>query len=423
LAEAAPLATLPILGHSLLEYWLEHLAGLGAKEARVLAADRPEQVRVHTGTGSRWGLHVEVLPETRELSLAEAQAKYGNGSNRSGLKDVIFLDHLPSLPKHALLNSYADWCAAVFGSLPRISSPLRVGMRQIQPGVWAGLRTHVSPGAHLCPPCWLGHNVWVGAGALVGPRAVVEDRAFVEAGATIANSIVGPETFVGGFSSLQDSLAWGSTLINWRTGSTLEVADPFLLSALRPRRSPFKQAQWPARLAALGLMVATFPAAALLIARATLQGRPAIRKKMAVCPQSGSTPVLERTVSYYELASINRWLRRWPQLWNIVRSEFTWVGNRPLSPSDAGELRDDFERLWLAAPIGIMSLADAAGCKQAFGDEARAHASFYAVKAGRQLDCSILLRVLVRSLIGPSRMESEEALPLPLASHVVKGGS
>jgi hypothetical protein len=32
--------------------------------------------------------------------------------------------------------------------------------------------------------------------------------------------------------SVANSVAWGSTLIDWRTGSVLHVPDPFLLSSL-----------------------------------------------------------------------------------------------------------------------------------------------------------------------------------------------
>src|ERR1051326_6792427 len=109
LAEIAPLATLPILGESLLEYWLEQQATFGAKEVRVLAADRPEQVRAHVGDGARWGLRVEVIPEIRELTIAEARAKYCADSTAGSLpdpKDVILLDHLPGLAGHCLLDSY-----------------------------------------------------------------------------------------------------------------------------------------------------------------------------------------------------------------------------------------------------------------------------------------------------------------------------
>src|SRR6266404_6163518 len=76
LAEREPLVNATILGKALIEYWLEHLAILGARQILVLAADRPEQVSARIGDGARWGLQVTVLPETRELSAAGARAKY-----------------------------------------------------------------------------------------------------------------------------------------------------------------------------------------------------------------------------------------------------------------------------------------------------------------------------------------------------------
>jgi len=253
--------------------------------------------------------------------------------------------------------------------------------------------------------------------------AVVEDRVFVESGATICQSVVGPETFVGKLTDLEDSLAWGTTLVNWRTGSSLEVADPFLLGSLH-KRSSLKKPNWLARVAALWLMLATFPAAACVMWRSKRQGGPALRRKQAVRPHAGPSASPPPLVSYYELASVNRWLRRWPQLWNIARGQFTWVGNRPLSPADAAELANEFERLWLAAPIGLVSLAAALGCPQAFSDEARAHASYYAVKANRWLDCSIFLRAISASLLGrhPAAAELPETAN-SLQEQIVKGGS
>jgi len=159
MAEVAPLVTLPILGRSLAEYWLEHLAAVGAKEVAVLAADRPEQVRAHLGDGARWGLRVEVIPETRELTAVEARAKYFRAASANWLadpNDVVVLDHLPGLSRHRLLESAAEWFEAVFAWLSRTASPLRVGLHEVQPGVWAGLHTHIAPSAQLQPPCWLG---------------------------------------------------------------------------------------------------------------------------------------------------------------------------------------------------------------------------------------------------------------------------
>jgi hypothetical protein len=71
---------------------------------------------------------------------------------------------------------------------------------------------------------------------VLGPNTVVEDGAFIEPGAAIAQSWIGPDTFVGKFAEITESLASGSTLLNWKTNSVLEVPDPFLLCSLRRPR-------------------------------------------------------------------------------------------------------------------------------------------------------------------------------------------
>ena len=68
LAEPAPLAAVPLLGQSLLEYWLAHIASSGAKQAVVLADDRPAYIRAITGTGSAWMLCI-IRPQRSNSAL------------------------------------------------------------------------------------------------------------------------------------------------------------------------------------------------------------------------------------------------------------------------------------------------------------------------------------------------------------------
>ena len=103
---------------------------------------------------------------------------------------------------------------------------------------------------------------------------------------------------------------------------------------------------------------------------------------------------------YYEFACVRGPLRRWPQLWSIVLGDFNWIGNRPLSPRLANTLARDYERLWLAAPLGLISLADAEGCTDFLGAEMRAHSSYYAAQANWRLDIAILCRVLFHIAVG-----------------------
>jgi len=246
LAESQPLVLVPVLGQSLLEYWLSHLACTGVKQIALLTNDRPEWVDAIVGDGGRWGMTIEVFPVAKELTPAEAQLQHSAAEQMP----VVVLDHFPGLPQFPLYSSYADWFHGMQAWLPQARMPDRVGIRQPSPGIWTALSTRISPSAQVKAPCWLGRNVLVGPDAVIGPNAVIEDGCIIEAAAEITASYVSRDTLVGQGLELSHSLAAGSTLINWQTGSMAEVPDAFVLCALR--RTPFwKAPNWLGRLSDL----------------------------------------------------------------------------------------------------------------------------------------------------------------------------
>ena len=233
LSRLAPLAAAPLLGQSLIEYWLTHLVLNGVTEVHILADDRVEQVQKIVGTGARWGLNVAITAEVRELTAAQAQIKYAAEFPAAAANNISVLDHFPGELNSPLFTSYADLFAGVLRWISRANTPDRVGFREVQPGVWVGRHAHVSPEAQLTGPCWIGQHVFVGAKCVIGPNAILEDRSFIEGGAEIDNSVIGPGTFVGKLAALRQSLALGSTLVNWKSNSIAQITDSFLMCALK----------------------------------------------------------------------------------------------------------------------------------------------------------------------------------------------
>lgn len=400
LAEVCPLVLVPLMGKTLLDYWLDHLADQGVTHVYVVAADRPEQVRAWIGEGPRWSMKVEVATEPRELTPAEARARY-RGNDRLGWlpepDDIRVIDCLPGQPDWPRFTSYGDWFVSTKHWLPRAAAaPDRVGLREVKPGVWIGLRSRVAGDAELVAPCWIGENTFVGERAKVGPGAIVENGAVIAGHTDIEDSVVGPETFIGEWTELKNSIAWGSTLINWRTDSCTRVPDAFLMCALSHRPAAVRAARWPGRLLAMLVMLLTLPVGLYGVLKAWLRGGPVLQLRVAVRPDGADGSPESETLVYHEFSAVHGLVRRWPQLWKVVRGEFAWVGNRPLSPAAAAMLSNEFERLWLKAPIGLFSLADAEACAEPFNEEARTHASYYAVQSGWRMDLSILGRIFGR---------------------------
>jgi len=405
LAEGMPLVIAPFLGKPLAAYWLEHLVFHGVKRVRLLAVDRPHEVRAVLGDGSRWGLILEVVPEHQELTSEEARQKYRSAGEADWLPaplDAAVIDHLPGLPEQPLFTSYAARFAALTAWVQRPASPDRIGSREIRPGVWVGLRSHISAGAQLHAPCWIGEYVMVGRGAVVGPGAIVEDRVLIGDGARIVHSAVGPETFVGTLTLVEKSLARDSLLINWATGSSLRVPDAFLLAPLPARAARLRGASFLGRALALLALVATAPGAGLELLFCRSRGEPLWRRRTGMRAVAGVRSPLGATFTYGEFPSLRGWARRWPQLWSIVRGDLVWIGNRPLQPGEALRLANDFERLGLTAPVGLISLADAEGCPAHELNDVRAHASFYAACSNRRLRRRIFLRAFRRTLTAPA---------------------
>ena len=417
LAETAPLVNLCILGNPFIYYWLEHLAGCGAKEITLLVADRPEQVRTLVGDGSRWGLRLEILPQSHELTIAEARGKFA--SDTAASDKFLLIDHFPNFPEAKLFSSYAGFYSATQTWFSECRNRLQLGVKEISPGIWAGLRTHISPRAKLHAPCWLGENVLVKSDAEIGPMAILENGVAVERGASIQQSWIAPQTFVGSLTQIKESFALGNVLVNFRTDSVTKIPDPYLLCALRDRNTSVSSGNLFGRIAALLALLLTLPFALITIGKAKLLGLRALRPRRATAPQIGGENI--SSITYFEFTNVTGWWKRWPQLWNVVRGEFAWIGNRPLTAMEAGKLTNEFERLWLNTPIGLISQGDAEGCTNLYSDEARAHASFYAVSVNWRLDLSILIRALTRLLSGkytapiPNQSGAFKERSLPLA--------
>ncbi len=233
LAEVAPLSSLQLLGQSLVEYWLSYLANSGVREVLVAVETPAAQVRRIVGSGARWGLKVEVLDEPCELRPEQALAKLADKLSPGSLEpNVTVTDHFPG-ELQPLFTSYADCFAALLRWIPHAKMPDRVGLRELQPGIWVNLPCHLSRRVQLNPPCWLGKHVYIGPGAVIGPGVVLEEGSFIEARAEVSQSWVGPDTLVGRGMRLTNSIALGNRLINYQTESLALVPDPFVLSSLR----------------------------------------------------------------------------------------------------------------------------------------------------------------------------------------------
>lgn len=391
LANRAPLASLPLLGGSPLDAQLSAFYQRGIREVEIIAADRPEEIRAHVGHGEAWGLNIVVTPAASEKAPCDGLLLDGKG----GWCDGAFSD-------------YAAWFRTIRAAFANGASR-RLGMREQSPEVYVHTRAEVAPDAVLNPPCWIGENTRIGAGTSIGPGVYIEANCTVAEGASIVESWVGPGTYVGAFTNLQDSLAWGNWLCRWSTGATTTVADAFLLGEIPAPPKSKSRNLFPRIFAAVvALLTLIIPAIGALLS--LVKKRPLFRRMESVGPDSG-------LISYYSLPGFRGLLSRWPRLISIFRGDFAWVGNPPISPADAGSLLTEFERLWYSVPPGLISLGDTYGKCEVVDAESCAHASFYAgcrsIRGDSRIIFALFRRAFDSSLarIGKVKPKTHENFP------------
>jgi hypothetical protein len=235
LADKKPLPVLPILGEAFICHWMRWLGAEKFTDVRIVTTDPAEVIQEHTGDGSRWGLNVEIFHEVRDLQPDEARKRYKPGYEDdwpAEPRDVIEANHLPGLSGQRLFGSYAEWFKALAEWLPIHATSKRAGMREVSPGVWVGRRSKIAGSARLVGPCWISDHVQIGRNAVIGPNSFLENQVVIEEGCSVESSWIGPETFLGALAELKSSLAWGNLLVNWKTGSHIQVPDAFLLTSL-----------------------------------------------------------------------------------------------------------------------------------------------------------------------------------------------
>lgn len=389
-----PLPLLPLLGHTVLDRSLAHLAREGKKTVRIIVTDRPAAIRQHLQGGVPWGIQAEVVTDALERPLAEALARHGDQEK----DEAINLNIWPT----AAQDLWASPQTMLTGLLSCIAPAARetVSMREVGPGIFISTHAQVSSRAALCAPCWIGPRAIVREGAHVGPGAIVENGAWIDSGASVSHSWVGPSTYLGSGLELEGKFAWGTMVMDAGSCVISEIIDPLLMTDLGSRLRTRPGSRWFGRIAAAIMLLLTSPVLVIAWLAARLKGVETVSRRRVISTPCYTNPDHVPTVVTRSLTGLGGIWSRWPELWNVACGEFGWTGNRPLTREQARDLTDDHERLWLATAPGFYSLADDERGLDSFDHWARAHAAWFATCATARDRHRLIMNGLLRFFLG-----------------------
>jgi len=265
--------------------------------------------------------------------------------------------------------------------------------RSVQPGIWVGRNSAIHPSARLAPRVFIGANCRIGRDVELGDEVVLGANVIIDDEATVRQSIVLDNTYVGKLVKLEQRLAYKNLLIDLSSGAHVRVDDAFWLSETHTSvdQSVVRRASDQLLAFLLGVMV--LPLATVWAVGLWLAAGRVFSRKTYLWPtgsssfDQASSPAQTFTVLNFYSGQSNRlaaWLsrlqaglelERLPELLSVVAGRLRLVGAKPLTLTEAdhdggawqlsqSEFEPGFTGLWylqsdLEGDLDAVRIADA----------------------------------------------------------------
>jgi len=443
---------LSLAGKAVLEHTLEALIEAGFRQAHIVLSPHAEQVKDAFGSGERWGMSLTYSTSRGEEAPVQILASLQNPPTppflimrgdiaRSGsLKN--FLEQSENHPApcvQALFNAEngfvmlcresqwaelnrLNWTDAsqqpgaieLSGVVALLDSPaafhranldaaagrlaLRIPGRQTALGLTQGRNTEVYPQsvkqgiALIGAYCNLHPSVELSGEVVIGDHVIVDRRAGIE------NTVILPHSYIGELVELRNAIVRGNDLIRVDNGAVLKISDTFLLADLTT--SPLNKGLGSLYncLAGVLLLLLSLPLWFLANALVFLQkpekyfsGYRLRGNKIAQddfgLPQRAAFSAWEYNVS----APVLRYL---PRLFAVISGDLRLVGALPVSPEQAAQRTEEWEKFADQAPAGLLGPTQLTIPADAPEEEKLMSDSFYWANFSIQQDFRYLLQAL-----------------------------
>lgn len=473
--ERRPGCLLPLMDRPFLQHLLDYLAQQGVRRVDLLLNRRPEMVEALVEDGRRWGLacaHHLVRDPARPFAQARAITRTWGGpwllaaGDRLPRADLaalrpepgappLLLDRtgspggwsgwawlgpgdLEDIPREADEDALAAHLAGLgaarravpavlgcrdFGELWRAHRAvlggdfpgLMLSGRQVEPGIWLGRNVTLHPTAQLEPPVYVGPDCRIQQGVVLGPWAVLGAGCLVDRHASVEESLIFPDSYVGQELELSQAVVDRNRLVSLRLEAALEVPDDFLLGSMKGRRLGRALARAGGRLAALALLAAGAPFLLALVLARRAAGRPGLSVRRVVRLPAPRQEARWRDYGLWSLGPgprprpergladlVERFL---PGLVNVARGDLSLVGLAPMDRAALAALPPERLGLRRHAKAGLVDEASVVFGPTPDPDELYSAEAFYTAVAGPRQDLTVLGRYLGRVLgaLGPRR--------------------
>jgi N-acetylglucosaminyldiphosphoundecaprenol N-acetyl-beta-D-mannosaminyltransferase len=413
-----PSALLPFGWTTFVEHAIEQLASHGVHHIDLVVSSRPEELRRVLGQGERWGVqlrwHLAKNSATpygllRSMGLPVGQRVLLGHADRllndAVLSSLIERDQMAATAQDQSGVVWAGWGSTTVDLLQapaQHSDEFSMGAFLCQqaahvqvldpsefvrvdnaaqllhaqhtamtdlalaraPATW--LQTTwgahspdaiVQAGAIIEGPVLIGPGCFVASGARISAGTVLTRDVVISSGAAVGNSLVLPQTFIGGGLELEEAVVSGCSVQHLRLGvrTILPRSDGLLLDL---KESAVARAGWVSRFTAAAVCLAFLPWLAFDTGMRRLRGLP-LRWNNRLVAMGRSTETGEIRLQTLRCARSTGYgrseiLSHYGEWMDVVTGHRSWFGSRPRSQSEWYALGRDWQLVLSSTAVGCL---------------------------------------------------------------------
>ncbi len=279
---------------------------------------------------------------------------------------------------------------------------------KVSEGVWTGRNVTIHPSVQVAPRLYLNDNCMVEKDVQIGPDVVIGKGVVLDQGATVQDALILDHTYVGRLLNVQCKIVYKSLVIDFISGDHITLKDELMLAATTSEPIYLGLRQMVSSLLALGLAAAFFPFGLLIALLLWVSGTSVLMSKetshsdlrwfstdeergLRKFPliqyqtrrKDGSVPLLGRLLEKTQVCRI-------PELINVIKGDLAFVGVKPLSPKDAEQLTEEWQKVRFGVPAGVTGLWYLQTSEDALFDQVLIADAYYTATRNMMGDLNIL---------------------------------
>jgi len=287
---------------------------------------------------------------------------------------------------------------------------IKVSGRQISDGIWLGRQSQIHPSVKLEPPLYIGEYFKAGKGVELGPNVIIGSNVMVDDDATIKNSSIMDQTYIGQLVKIENRIVDGTLLIDVNTEKFIDLKDEFLLARMSPTLEDKGLWRFVEIIFVITILILTLPILLILGFFLYLKTGHVFKSIMRISPLEDGHDISNnvpfqifpqlRFVTCHtdgRKFKVGNWIEKWelarlPELLNVLKGNMALIGVKPLTPDELANISEQWQEVKLGSRPGFSGLWYTQTDYHSSADEMLLADAYYAVTRIWREDMKILFK-------------------------------